>query len=112
MFPHEITVFGKQNSDKTYPRTPITGVLWYGSETVVISGKGIQNNDSINILIPKCNIPDNFKFEKGFRVVKGDVPDIESSITELNQYNDCIVVSSINDYDFGSGLDCILIGGK
>lgn len=112
MFPHEITIFGKQTQDKTYPRTPIKGVLWYGSETMVIAGKGLQNNDSINIVIPKENIPNNFKIEKGFRIVKGNIPDIESSITELNQYTDCIIVSSINDYDFGSNLDCILIGGK
>ena len=117
MFPHTITIFGKQNLDKTYPRYVIKGVLWYGSETMIIAGKGIQNNDSINILIPKNalienNLPSDFEITKEFRIVKGEVDNIENSITELNKYKDCIRVSSINDYDFNSNLDCILVSGS
>lgn len=117
MFPHTITIFGKQNADKTYPRTVIKGVLWYGSETFIISGKSIQNSDSINVIIPKValkenNIPIDFKIEKGNRIVKGEVPNIQNSITELNSYENIIIVSSIDDNDFGSEIDSIVIGGK
>lgn len=117
MFPHTITIFGKQNLDKTYPRYVIQGVLWYGSETIIISGKTIQNSDSINILIPKkviieSNLPKDFKIEKGNRIIKGKVENIESSITELNKYDNSIIVSSVDVKDFGSELDFILVGGK
>ena len=117
MFPHTITIFGKQKANKKYPRTIIKGVLWYGSETMIIAGKGLQNNNSINVLIPRKafeenGVPSDFKIEKGFRIVKGVIPNIQNSITELNKYDECIVVNSVNDYDFNSGLDSILIGGN
>ena len=93
MFPHTITIF--QKTDNSYKKTVINGVIWYGSDGLVLSGKGIQ--DSIN---------------KDDSIVKGEANDIEKSITELNKYKDVITVMSVNNYDFGSGLDCILIGGN
>lgn len=117
MFPHTITIFGKQNADKSYSSYVIQGVLWYGPEMIVISGKTIQNSDSINVLIPKKaiiknNLPSDFKIEKGNRIVKGDIKENITSLVELNKHDNGIIVSSVDIKDFGSELDCIIVGGK
>ena len=111
-FPHTITIFGEQNSDGTYPRKEIEGVFWYGNYSISLSGKGVVSSDSINIIIPKDKIPTDFKIQNENKVVKGIAKDIEKSITELNDYNEVITIESINNYDVGSNLDCLLIGGK
>ncbi len=110
-YPHTITIFGEQNKDGTYPKKTIEGVFWYGTENINISGKGIVTNDSINIIIPREKIPTDFKIKRKNRIVKG-IAEIKESITELENYDEVITVTSVNNYDCGSELDCLLIGGK
>lgn len=115
MFPHTITIF--QRKDNSYKRTIINGVIWYGSNGLVLSGKGIQDSNSINVLIPRESLANNglstdFNINKDDLIVKGEVDNIEKSSVELNKYKDVITVMNVNDYGFGSGLDCILIGGN
>ncbi len=111
-FPHTITIFGKQNKDGTYPKKTIEGVFWYGTDGISVSGKGVVTNDSINIIIPKDKIPNDFKIEKKNRVVKGVAEDIRETITELNSYDEVITITTINNYSCGSDLDSMLIGGS
>lgn len=111
-FPHTITIFSEQNLDGTYTKKEIDGVYWYGTEMFNLSGKGIISSNDINIIIPKEKIPTDFKIKKKQRVVKGIAQDIKKTINELNGYDEVITITSINNYDVGSELDCILIGGK
>lgn len=111
-FPHTITVFEKQNKDGTYPRKEIEGVYWYGTEGFTIAGKGIVPSNSINIIIPKEKLPEDFNIRKGCRIVKGLASDIKKTINELNDYDEVMTVTSTNLYDVGSSLDCLLIGGE
>lgn len=111
MFPHEITVFGSLIDGK-YPRILIKNVFWYGSQGIALSGKGIVDSDSINIIIPKDSLPKDLKIKKGNRIVKGIVNEIEKSINELNQYDEVITVTSVSKYICDSNLDCVLVSGK
>lgn len=111
MFPHEITVFGSLVNGR-YHRTPITDVFWYGSQGIALSGKGIVDSDSINIIIPKDSLPKDFNVKKGNRIVKGIAKEIEKSINELNKYDEVITVTSVSNYICESNLDCILVSGK
>lgn len=110
-FPHTITIFRKKD-DSAYIKKEISGVMWYGSQGLSLNGKGIVESNSINIIIPKENVPLDFKIEKGCRIVKGLADDIVESITELNHYDDVITVKSVTSYDFNSQLDGILIVGE
>lgn len=128
--PHTITIYNKiviDREDKYY-RTTLNNVLWYGSDTINISGKGITNSDDINIFIPVeslenykkpneyINLTDEerndfFTLKKGDIVVKGESFDI-TSITDLKNYNDVITINKINDYLLGTNIDSILVSGK
>ncbi len=110
-FPHTITVFRKKD-DGTYIKKDISGVMWYGSQGLALNGNGIIESNSINIIIPKENVPSDFKIDKGCRIVKGLVNDIKETITELNNYDNVITVKSVTIYDFNSQLDGILIVGE
>ena len=109
-FPHKISIF--KNINGTYVKKDILGVMWYGSQGLSLNGNGIIESNSINVIIPKENIPSDFKIDKGCRIVKGLANDIKESITELNNYDDVITVKSVTIYDVGSRLDGILIVGE
>ena len=111
MFPHTITLFSDKGASGVYKSTKIDNVLWYGNKGIVLNGKGIEDSDSINIIIPKEKIPENVRFKKGDSVVKGICEDI-SSLNELSNNENTITITTINNYDLGTNLDCILIGGK
>lgn len=108
MFTHTITVFHYEN--ETYRRSTIGGVFWYGNDGIKLSGKGIEETNSINIVVPKSALK-NVEIKEKDYVVKGFADDI-TSVKDLNKYKDVITVFSVNDYDCGSELDCLLVGGK
>lgn len=108
--PHTITVFGRMKNNQ-YPRKVVDSVFWYGSQGLAVSGKGLVSKDSINVLIPLESVPDNFEIEKGSRIVKGSVPEIEK-LSELDGCDHMFMVDSVSEYSCGSLLDCILVSGK
>lgn len=108
MFPHMITVFHYEN--ESYQKGTIDGVFLYGNDGIKISGKGIEETNSINIIIPKKSLNSVQIKEKDY-IVKGLADDI-TSVKDLNKYENIITVFSVNDYDCGSDLDCLLVSGK
>lgn len=126
MFPHTITLFNYVNS-KHY-RHVINGVYWYGSKIINMQGNGFVNSDQVNIVIPKEKLnnyiskkqylqladdekEEYFTIQKGDKVVKGEIDDIQS-INDLNKYDDVITIISYDINDVDSELNNILIGGK
>jgi len=107
-YPHEITIIRHEtvkHEDK-YSVLYEENVLWYGSEGIQVKD-GYIKNDSINILIPR--ITANIK--KKDIVILGHHEDITNP-REAKNYDDVITVTSVNKYDVGSSLDCILVGGE
>lgn len=127
MFPDEITIFNKiDDEETTYHKTNLKNVIWYGTDNINLSGKGIVNSDDINIVIPleslsnykKVNefneLDDKsnfFTLQKGDKVVKGKANDIKS-VKELSNYENVITIKSIEENLFGSSIDNILVKGK
>lgn len=128
MFPDEITIFNKiENGDETtYHSKHLKNVIWYGTDNINLSGKGIVNSDDINIVIPLESLSDYkkvsefnelddksnfFTLQKKDKIVKGVADDIKS-VKELNKYEDVVTIKSIEENLFGSSIDNILIKGK
>lgn len=118
--PHTITMYNKYQ-DK-YKRTELNDVYWYGTDSINISGKGIVESGSINIIIDGVNVlkyipeeeyigdKNTFTIQKGMRIILGNGPDI-TSINEVENFRQMTVFS----YDInivGSELDNIFISGK
>lgn len=108
MFPHIITIFHYEN--ETYHKDTVDGVFWYGNNGIKLSGKGIEETNAINIIIPKDTLKGTEINEKDY-IVKGVANEIVS-FKDLKQYKDVITVFSVNDYDCNSDLDCLLVSGK
>ena len=112
-----ITIFNKVG--ESYHKHTITGVYWYGSYGLSLSGKGVVHSDEISIFIPKekmANYSEQYKegsftLRKGDRIVKGIAEDI-TSINELSKYQNVITIISFDINIVGSDLDNILIKGK
>lgn len=128
MFPNEITIFNKiENDDKTtYNTKHLKNVIWYGTDNINLSGKGIVNSDDINIVIPLESLSDYkkvsefnklddksnfFTLQKEDKIVKGVADDIKS-VKELSKYENVVTIKSIEENLFGSSIDNILIKGK
>lgn len=128
MFPNEITIFNKiENDDKTtYHAKYLKNVIWYGTDNINLSGKGIVNSDDINIVIPLESLSDYkkvsefnelddksnfFTLQKEDKIVKGVANDIKS-VKELSKYENVVTIKSIEENLFGSSIDNILIKGK
>lgn len=113
-----ITIFNKV--DKEYKKYTLSGVYWYGSKNISISGHGVVHNDEISIFIPKDKMSNYkesyqegyFTLRKGDRIVKGSANDDITSVNELSQYSNAITITSFDVNEVGSNLDNILIRGK
>lgn len=112
-----ITIFNKVG--ETYHKHILTGVYWYGSQAIEISGKGLVNNDNINVFIPCEKMIDysesykegKFTLRKGDRIVKGIAEDIQS-VNELSKYQNVITITSFSVNKVNSCVDNIHIIGK
>lgn len=128
MFPDEITIFNKiENGDETtYHLKHLKNVIWYGTDNINLSGKGIVNSDDINIVIPLESLSDYkkvsefnelddksnfFTLQKEDKIVKGVADDIKS-VKELSKYENVVTIKSIEENLFGSSIDNILVKGK
>ena len=108
MFPDEITIFNKiENDDETtYHTKHLKNVIWYGTDNINLSGKGIVNSDDINIVIPLESLSDYkkvsefnelddksnfFTLQKEDKIVKGVADDIKS-FKELSKYENEVTI--------------------
>ena len=122
--PHTITIYNKLkvNDNDQYFKRVLSGVYYYGTDSVNISGKGVVESGNINIIIDGENLEDyvNYKsfsdsskytVKPNDRIVLGVGPDI-TSINELNDSIRQITVFSIDENLVGSSLDNLLITGR
>lgn len=110
MFMDTVTIFHKESDD--YSKKVIDGCYWYGDSSITVQGSGIVRDDAIHVFFP-CKIVEKhaLKVYKGDRIIKGDVPCIQS-VNELAKYEDKITVTSVNENHVGSMLDNLLVTGK
>lgn len=119
--PHTITIYNSFNEN--YIKHVLKGVYWYGTDSINISGKGVVESNSINIIIDgEENLgkyiskesyqgdKDTYTLDTGIRIVYGVGPDI-TSLNELVNYKQ-ISVFSFDINIVGSSLDNILILGR
>ncbi len=119
--PHTITIYNSSNEN--YIKHVLKGVYWYGTDSINISGKGVVESNSINIIIDgEENLgkyiskesyqgdKDTYTLDTGIRIVYGVGPDI-TSLNELVNYKQ-ISVFSFDINIVGSSLDNILILGR
>ena len=120
--PDTITIYIKVKDD--YVKRTINDVYWYGSDSINISGRGIVESDSINIIIDKENVKnyvdnryfnvnneEEYTLQNGMRIVRGIGPDI-NSINELDDSYEQITIFSFDVNIVGSSLDNLYIRGK
>lgn len=118
--PHTITIYNKYN-DK-YFKSILNDVYYYGTDSINVSGKGIAESGSINIIIDGDNLSkyiseekyvgdnETFTVQTNIRIVLGEGPNI-TSLNEIEKLKQ-ITVFSFDVNIVGSDLDNILIGGK
>lgn len=107
IFPHTITIFSKKTKSKI---CMIEGVYWYGEKGISLEGKGVVRSDSVTVFVPKEKAM-NLTIEKGDRIVKGSVDDI-NSWNDLNSIVDIITVKRIDDNRIGSDIDNLVVMGE
>lgn len=119
--PHTITIYNSFNGK--YIKHVLKGVYWYGTDSINISGKGVVESNSINIIIdgeenlgkyvPKeayQGDKDTYTLDSAIRIVYGEGPDI-TSLNELENYKQISIFSfDVNIVE--SSVDNILIIGK
>lgn len=119
--PHTITIYNSYK-DK-YIKHILKDVYWYGTDSINISGKGVVESNSINIIIDtKDNLDkyiskesyqgneNTYTLDTGIRIVYGEGPDIKS-LNELENYKQISILSyDVNIVD--SPVDNILILGR
>lgn len=118
--PHTITIYNSFNGK--YIKNTLKDVYWYGTDSINISGKGVVEANSINIIIDGENLKkyiskeeyqgdkDTYTLDTGIRIVLGEGPEIKS-LNELEDYKQISVFSyDVNIVD--SPLDNILILGR
>lgn len=119
--PHTITIYNSYNGK--YIKHVLNNVYWYGTDSINISGKGVVESNSINIIIDtKENLDkyiskeeyqgdvNTYTLDSGIRIVYGEGPDIKS-LNELDNFKQMTVFS----YDVNivnSPVDNILILGR
>ncbi len=124
--PHTITIYNSfkdENGNIKYIKHKLDNVYWYGTDSINISGKGVVESNSINIIIdtkenlgkyiPKENYQgnkDTYTLDTGIRIVYGEGPDI-TSLNELETYKQ-ISVLSFDINIISSPIDNILILGR
>lgn len=118
--PHTITIYNRYQ-DKYY-KCILKDVYYYGTDSINISGKGVAESNSINIIIDGDNLKkyvpeaeyvgleNTYTLQAGNRIVLGIGPDIDS-IGDLNTLKQ-MSVFSFDTNIVGSSIDNILISGK
>ena len=124
MFNDVVTVYNKYKNGtvEKWQRTVLKGVFWNSVKGAVVRKTGNTSADSLQLIIP-CNIRSNraykppkawarledkqsfWTLQSGDIVVKGDMSyEVEKSSSELNQFDDCLKISSVDHKPFGGSM--------
>ncbi len=127
MFPHTITIYNKDRSEK-YHRKVIKGVFWDSSKGSIMRKTGSTAADGLMLIIP-INADKNYLKPKEWLeltdktghwtlqpkdvVILGKIEyEVVKSSKELMQFDDVLTISNIDTREFGSDMDHWEVSGK
>jgi len=132
MFNDVCTVYNKYTDAgvEKWQRAVLTGVFWDSVKGSNFRKTGLENADSVIILIPHLvttekefmnpkswqvlsNKTEKWTLQPGDTIVKGTIAyEIVKSSKELEQFDDCLKITKVDNKNFGSGMDHWEVGGK
>ena len=133
MFNDTCTIYNKyidSSGVEKWQRTVLEGVFWDGVQSANYKKTGLENADTILLIIPKSVRSMNaykspkqwqalqtksgyFTIASGDTVIKGNVThQVIKSSKELEQFDDCHKVTKVDYKGFGSDLDHWEVGGR
>lgn len=132
MFNDTCTIYNKyiENKVEKWKRTVLTGVFWEGVRGSNFRKTGLENTDSVFILIPH-NIRNDKQYmspmvwqnsdnknitwtlQSGDTIIKGSISyEVVKSSKELEQFDECYKITKVDNKSFGSEMDHWEVGGK
>ncbi len=132
MFNDICTIYNKytENKIEKWQRTVLCGVFWDGVRGSNFRKTGIENADSVFILIPQkvrsdrtflspnkfLNTVDKNKYwtlQPGDTIIKGNIIyEVEKSSKELEQFNECYKITKVDNKPFGGDMAHWEVGAK
>lgn len=132
MFNDTCTIYNKytENKIEKWQKTVLYGVFWDGVRGSNFRKTGIENADSVFILIPQkarsdrqflspqewINAIDKNKYwtlQPGDTIIKGNIIyEVEKSSKELEQFNECYKITKIDNKPFGGDMAHWEVGAK
>lgn len=132
MFNDTCTVYNKyvDSGIEKWQRTVLTGVFWDSVRGSNFRKTGVENADSVTILIPGFVTVDrkyvspkswqaltgkssSWTLQPGDTIVKGNISyEVVKSSKELEQFDDCLKITKADNKNFGSGMDHWEVGAK
>jgi hypothetical protein len=133
MFNDTCTVYNKYTDDKgleKWQRTVLRGVFWDGVRGSNFRKTGIENADSVFILIPHkikvdksylspkdwINAIDKNKYwtlQLGDTIIKGNITyEVIKSSKGLEQFNECYKITKVDNKPFGGDMAHWEVGAK
>ena len=131
MFNDACTIYNKytENKIEKWQRTALTGVFWDGVRGSNFRKTGVENADSVFILIPhkiKANkqfLPPQdwlnseknkyWTLQPGDTIIKGNITyEVVKSSKELEQFGECYKITKIDDRAFGGDMAHWEVGAK
>lgn len=132
MFNDTCTIYNKytENKIEKWQRTVLGGVFWDGVRGYNFRKTGIENADSVFILIPQkvrsdrtfllpnefLNTVDKNKYwtlQPGDTIIKGNIIyEVEKSSKELEQFNECYKITKVDNKPFGGDMAHWEVGAK
>lgn len=126
-----ITIYNKyvDTGVEKWQRAVLYGVFWNAIKGATVRKTGVQNVDSVQIIIPKsaragyispkiwaalADKSDTWTLQPGDTIVKGalDVEIVKSAAKELQAYDDVLTITSVDTKDFGGGMAHFEVSGK
>lgn len=127
-----VTIFNKHevNGTEKWQRTVLKGVYWNSCKGTIIRKTGVASADSAVIIIPKsinCNrkyippkqwrgVSDKSAFwtlQSGDTIIKGDIKqEVIKSSAELQSFDDCLIITTVDSKDFGGNMAHWEVGAK
>jgi len=132
MFNDTCTIYNKYNDAgvEKWQRTVLTGVFWDSVKGSNYRKTGLENADSVTILIPAFVTVDKvfvnpkgwqaltdkkvrWTLQSGDTIIKGSIGyEVVKSSKELEKFDDCLKITKADNKSFGSGMDHWEVGGK
>lgn len=132
MFNDVCTVYNKytENKIEKWQRTVLPGVFWEGVRGSNFRKTGVENTDSVFILIPHNisvdkqylsprvwivgdNKDTTWTLQPGDTIIKGSVSyKVVKSSKELEQFDECYKITKIDNRSFGGNMSHWEVGAK